>query len=135
MNATAEIQWRALACAFYDLGILSTCQRRRDAQSLLLIGCQSRAHVVDDASDDQTAPLQVIVDATNSNTALIASGYINQIALRFAKGYQQDRINRISPQLTERIPSVKLEQRPWYNPDLQSRWFFVPGIVGSLTRN
>jgi ABC-2 type transport system permease protein len=81
----------------------------------------------------QTAPLQVIVDATNSNTALIASGYINQIAIGFAKDYQQDRINRISPQLTERIPSVELEQRPWYNPDLRSRWFFVPGIVGTLT--
>ena len=73
----------------------------------------------------QTAPLQVIVDATNSNTALIASGYINQIALGFAKDYQQDRINRISPQMIERIPSVQLEQRPWYNPDLRSRWFFV----------
>lgn len=81
----------------------------------------------------QTAPLQVIVDATNSNTALIASGYINQIAIGFAKDYQRDRINRISPQLTERIPSVELEQRPWYNPDLRSRWFFVPGIIGSLT--
>ena len=81
----------------------------------------------------QTAPLQVIVDATNSNTALIASGYINQIALGFARTYQQDRINRISPQLSERVPSVQLEQRPWYNPELRSRWFFVPGIVGSLT--
>ena len=81
----------------------------------------------------QTALLQVIVDATNSNTALIASGYINQIALGFAKDYQQDQINRISPQLSERIPSVELQQRPWYNPDLRSRWFFVPGIVGSLT--
>ncbi|MFZ0734242.1 MAG: ABC transporter permease [Candidatus Sulfotelmatobacter sp.] len=81
----------------------------------------------------QTAPLQVIVDATNSNTALIASGYINQIALGFAKDYQQDRINRISPQLIERVPSVDLIQRPWYNPDLRSRWFFVPGVIGSLT--
>jgi drug efflux transport system permease protein len=81
----------------------------------------------------QTAPLQVIVDATNSNTALIASGYINQIALGFAQSYQRDRIHRISPQLSERIPFVQLEQRPWYNPDLRSRWFFIPGIVGSLT--
>lgn len=81
----------------------------------------------------ETAPLQVIVDATNSNTALIASGYINQIALGFSKDYQQDRINRISPQLAERVPSIQLEPRPWYNPDLRSRWFFVPGIVGSLT--
>jgi ABC-2 type transport system permease protein len=81
----------------------------------------------------QTTPLQVIVDATNSNTALIAAGYVNQIAMAFARDYQQDRIYRIFPQLADRIPNVQLEQRPWYNPDLKSRWFFVPGIVGSLT--
>jgi ABC-2 type transport system permease protein len=81
----------------------------------------------------QTAPLQVIVDATNSNTALIASGYISQIALGFAREYQKDRIYRIAPQLIEVMPSVELAPRPWYNPDLKSRWFFVPGIIGSLT--
>lgn len=81
----------------------------------------------------QTAPVQVIVDATNSNTALIASGYVNQIALGFTRAYQQDRMYRIAPQMVERMPSVQLEQRPWYNPNLKSRWFFVPGIVGSLT--
>ena len=81
----------------------------------------------------QTAPLQVIVDATNSNTALIASGYISQIAQGFAAEYQQDRIGRIAPQLIEVMPTVELAPRPWYNPDLKSRWFFVPGIIGSLT--
>jgi ABC-2 type transport system permease protein len=80
----------------------------------------------------QTAPLQVIVDATNSNTALIASGYIAQIAREFAQEYQKDRIYRIAPQLVEVMPSVELAPRPWYNPDLSSRWFFVPGIIGSL---
>jgi ABC-2 type transport system permease protein len=81
----------------------------------------------------QTAPLQVIVDATNSNTALIASSYISQIALGFARDYQLDRIGRIAPQLIEQVPSVQLEPRPWYNPGLSSRWFFVPGVIGSLT--
>jgi ABC-2 type transport system permease protein len=81
----------------------------------------------------QTAPLQVIVDSTNSNTALIASGYISQIALGYAQTYQQDRISRIAPQLLEAIPSVQLQARPWYNPGLKSRWFFVPGVIGSLT--
>jgi ABC-2 type transport system permease protein len=81
----------------------------------------------------QTAPLQVIVDATNSNTALIASGYISQIAQGFAAEYQQNRIGRIAPQFIEVMPSVELAPRPWYNPDLRSRWFFVPGIIGSLT--
>jgi len=80
-----------------------------------------------------TAPLQVIVDATNSNTALIASSYISQIALGFAQDYQKDRIYRIAPQLVEVMPSVVLEPRPWYNPNFSSRWFLVPGVIGSLT--
>ena len=28
---------------------------------------------------------------------------------------------------------VTLEQRPWFNPDLNGRWFFVPGVIGTLT--
>jgi len=81
----------------------------------------------------ETAPLQVIVDATNSNTALIASSYVSQIALAFAQQAQQQRLYRIAPQLIDQIPSVQLQPRPWYNPDLRSRWFFVPGVIGSLT--
>jgi ABC-2 type transport system permease protein len=81
----------------------------------------------------ETAPVQVIVDATNSNTALIASAYVTQIALGFAQDYQTDRIDRIAPQMIEQMPSVSLEQRPWYNANLSSRWFFVPGVIGSLT--
>jgi ABC-2 type transport system permease protein len=80
-----------------------------------------------------TAPVQVVVDATNSNTALIALGYLNQIAQRYAAGYQQDRMERIRPTLVSVAPSIELEQRPWYNTDLHSRWFFVPGVIGSLT--
>ncbi len=81
----------------------------------------------------QTARVQVIVDATNSNTALIALGYLNQIAERYAGDYQRDHMQRLAPQLVSFAPSVTLEQRPWYNPNLHSRWFFVPGVIGSLT--
>lgn len=81
----------------------------------------------------QTAPLQVIVDGTNSNTALIAAGYANQIAQRFGREYQRDRMLRLSPSAAAIAPSVQLQERPWYNTDLSSRWFFVPGVIGSLT--
>jgi len=102
-------------------------------QGKTTIGLEIHAGFAQNLRKGQTAPLQVIVDATNSNTALIASSYITQIALGFAQDYQKDRIYRIAPQLVEGIPSLQLEQRPWYNPDLRSRWFFVPGIIGSLT--
>jgi len=97
------------------------------------VGLEIDAGFAQQLRKGQAAPLQVIVDATNSNTALIASGYITQIAQNFAKEYQKDRIYRIAPQMMEVMPSVELAPRPWYNPDLRSRWFFVPGIIGSLT--
>jgi ABC-2 type transport system permease protein len=102
-------------------------------QGKATIGLEIHAGFAQNLRKGQTAPLQVIVDATNSNTALIASSYITQIALGFAQDYQKDRIYRVLPQILEEIPSVQLQQRPWYNPDLRSRWFFVPGIIGSLT--
>ena len=81
----------------------------------------------------QTAPLQVILDGTNSNTSLIALGYINQIASGFAADYQDDRIRRIAPQLAATLPRIEIQERAWYNPNLESSWFFVPGLVGTLT--
>jgi ABC-2 type transport system permease protein len=102
-------------------------------QGKTTVGIEIDAGFAEKLRKGETAPVQVIVDATNSNTALIASGYISQIALGFAQRYQQDRIARIAPQFAEVIPQVELEPRPWYNPGLSSRWFFVPGVIGSLT--
>ncbi len=82
---------------------------------------------------NQGALLQVIVDGTNSNTALIALGYINTIAQGFAEAYTADLARRIGGLPAMRQVQVTLEQRPWYNPDLNGRWFFVPGVIGTLT--
>lgn len=81
----------------------------------------------------QTAPVQVIVDGTNSNTALIALGYVSQIAAGFAEDYQRDRLQRLAPLLAAQAPRVELQRRPWFNADMKSQWFFIPGIIGSLT--
>jgi len=97
------------------------------------VAIQLRAGFAENLRSGQTAPVQVVVDGTNSNTALIALGYINQIVARFARDYQQDRMDRTAPQLVSLLPQVQIEPRPWYNEDLRSRWFFVPGVIGSLT--
>lgn len=81
----------------------------------------------------QIAHLQVIVDGTNSNTALLAVGYVNQIADQFAQDYARNRLYRLMPAMAATVPQITLEQRPWYNPDLNSQWFFVPGVIGSIT--
>ncbi|MGH9803784.1 MAG: ABC transporter permease, partial [Candidatus Acidiferrales bacterium] len=98
-----------------------------------VLGVQLHAGFAQRLRKGQTASVQVLVDATNSNTAFIALSYVNQIAEEFARGYQSDRLARVAPLLAARAPSVELDRRPWFNPDLRSQWFFVPGVLGSLT--
>jgi ABC-2 type transport system permease protein len=80
----------------------------------------------------QPAHLQVIVDSSNSNTALIAVGYVNQIANRFSENYETELVQRTAPLMLAQLPRVVLERRPWFNTDLDSQWFFVPGVIGNL---
>jgi len=81
----------------------------------------------------EAAPLQVVVDGTNSNTALIALGYINAIAQGFAQDYVADLAERTLGVRGQSQVQVTLEQRPWFNEDLNGQWFFVPGLIGTLT--
>lgn len=97
------------------------------------VGLEIHAGFAQALQKGESAPLQVIVDATNSNSALIAAGYISQIAMGFGQEYQRDHMARIAPQFMQVMPSLELAARPWYNPNLRSRWFFIPGIIGSLT--
>jgi len=80
----------------------------------------------------QEAPLQVLVDGTNSNTALIALGYINTIASGFAQDYAVNLAERTLGVLGMQQVRVTVEQRPWYNPDFNGRWFFVPGVIATI---
>src|SRR6056297_2876820 len=71
------------------------------------------------------AHLQVIVDGRNSNTALILLGYVRSIIEDFNRQWR-------ARQGTGGAPAG-LSMRAWFNPNLESRWFIVPGIVGLLT--
>lgn len=71
------------------------------------------------------ASVQVILDGRQSNTALITQSYVNAIVDEF----NQDRARAAGQ--TGR-PSV-LVQRAWFNPNMTSQWFMVPGLVATLT--
>lgn len=72
-----------------------------------------------------TAPLQVIIDGRDSNTAAIALNYVRTIVADFNAAWaaEHDRPG----------PPAELVARAWFNPNLESRWFIVPGIIGLLT--
>jgi len=73
----------------------------------------------------KSVPAQIIIDGRNSNTALLALGYLRGILTDFNLEW--------SRQHGLRGPPATLQIRPWYNENLLSRWFIVPGIVGLLT--
>jgi ABC-2 type transport system permease protein len=80
------------------------------------------------------APIQVLVDGTNSNSALIALGYINTIASGFAQDYAADLMQRVEGvKAQNNLIQIAVAQRPWYNPDFNGRWFFVPGVIATIT--
>jgi len=85
-----------------------------------------------DMENGRSAPLQVIVDGTNSNTALIALGYISQIAAQFSL---EQSSRAFSPRVGSAPPEIgiSLQTRPWFNEGLNDRWFFIPGVIGTLT--
>jgi ABC-2 type transport system permease protein len=99
----------------------------------VVMAVQIRPGFARDLDKEKTATVQVIVDSTNSNTALIALGYVSQIAAEFSSEYQIARLERAAPLLLAKAPRIELARRPWYNADLRSRWFFVPGVIGSIT--
>lgn len=73
----------------------------------------------------EPAPLQLIVDGRNSNTALIILGYARSIV----QGFNEARLAARGAT----GPPGHLEMRAWFNPNMQSRWFLIPGIAGLIT--
>ena len=72
-----------------------------------------------------SADVQVIADGRNSNTAGTALGYVNGIVQQFNAAWSGD--HGAPPQ------SVQVVTRAWYNPNLETRWFMIPGMIGTLT--
>ncbi len=74
--------------------------------------------------------MQLLVDGTTSNTATVAQAYASQIILRFGQEHGQgaQAASVGGRRHARRGPRV----RAWYNPNLESRVYNVPGVVGNL---
>jgi ABC-2 type transport system permease protein len=75
----------------------------------------------DAASNDAT--LLLAVNATDANTARIASGYVKGAISAWQAREAQD--GRPAPEM----PNIVTESRMWFNEANQSQWFLVPGVI------
>jgi len=85
----------------------------------------------DDLRAGKTAPLQIIVDGTDSTTAGIVLDYSAKIAGQFSEKVLTTRIERLRG-AAGRPGQVQLQTRAWFNENLESRNFYVPGVIAII---
>jgi ABC-2 type transport system permease protein len=95
-----------------------------DSRAVLLVVHVQRGFTRD-LLDGRPASLQLVVDGRNSNTALVALGYAKQLVNAFGRQWRAEHGGA--------GPPAEVVVRAWFNPNLESRWFIVPGLVGLLT--
>ncbi len=91
-----------------------------------------------DIARGRVASVQVLVDGTNSNTASIVSTQCTQVIRQFSakkleKLQRQKLVGRaVDRPLFAPLPTLTIEPRVWFNPELRSRNYFVPGVLVNI---
>jgi len=141
---------RALRARFEGSGrfqVTAVAESEQEVQRLL---DRSQVHAVvrvlpgfaRDLAQRRTAQVQVLLDGTNSNTASLVSAYAGQVINEYAadvspaQAKNQQTINLVirGPGLAVRpqLGQVASDTRVWFNPDLRSRNYFVPGVAANI---
>ena len=128
---------RALVSAFVSSGyfhLVASVYSDEEAERLLDLN-EARAVLVipegfgRDVTTGVTVPVQVIVNGDNANTATTVVGYASSI-LRTA-GAEYEALRR--PGAASPGQTIAVEPRIWYNPELRSTLFLVPGLIAYIT--
>jgi len=148
MDRTPES--RALRARFEGSGrfqVTAIADSEQDVQRLL---DRSEVHAVvrvlpgfaRDLAQRRTAQVQVLLDGTNSNTASLVSAYAGQVIDEFsadvspAQAKNRQTINLMirgpGQAVGRRLGEVDSGTRVWFNPDLRSRNYFVPGVAANI---
>jgi ABC-2 type transport system permease protein len=83
-----------------------------------------------DLARRESVPVQIIVDGAESQSAIIALSYATMIAQSYSQEILVERLRRLAPGLS--FARIDPRVRVWYNPDLKSRNYLVPGVLGLL---
>lgn len=73
----------------------------------------------------QAAPLQLILDGRNSSTAGSAASHVAAIVAAYNAS--------LTSSSAQRATGIQIERRAWFNPNLESRWNMMPGLIAALS--
>lgn len=121
---------RDLVAAFTASGYFEVAGRSDDSRDLAaaldagraILGITIPPGFARDLQAGGPARVQILVDGTQSNTATIALGYAERIVQGFAMPFAP----------SGDAGRIDLRERAWFNPDLESRNYNVPAVVGAI---
>jgi ABC-2 type transport system permease protein len=79
---------------------------------------------------NREATIQLLMDGTDANTATIALGYASAITLSYSQELLAQKMNRLG--VGKISPPIEPRIRIWFNPDLESKNFIVPGLIAVI---
>ncbi|HSR18858.1 MAG TPA: ABC transporter permease, partial [Ignavibacteriaceae bacterium] len=75
--------------------------------------------------------IQAIFDGSDGNKAGIAFGYVTGLVSSYSQGILAETKDKSGSKISF-ISSITPELRVWYNPDLKTRFFILPGLMGLI---
>ncbi len=88
-------------------------------------------HFTKDLARGRTTTIQTLYDGTDANTARTIAGYTEAIVAAYGGEITVDRLNNIRA-VAPAVPSVDGRVRVWYNPELESVNFLLPGVMTTI---
>jgi len=90
-----------------------------------------------DLARGRTTAVQILVEGTNSNTASLVSSYAGEIVSTYSaraltRQIKQRLMAASSSPVNVSARDLAARSRVWFNPDLRSRNYFVPGVVANI---
>jgi ABC-2 type transport system permease protein len=139
LDQDRTVQSRELADRFARSGYFDIERRPagpREVDALLDEGRVQVAIVIPrgfaaDLAADRTARVQLLIDGSDSMTAGMVAGYAGGIAGEYSARVAAERLARLRARV-QRVPAVEERIRVWYNPELTSVRYMVPGVLSMI---
>ena len=119
-----------------NFDVAGTVSRHEEMEARLASGSAKAALVIPpdferNISSRIPSDVQVIIDGDNANTASTVLGYSRVLITEF--GAAQANTGDQASGIRVPVPSIAVEPRIWYNPQLRSTLFLVPGLIAYIS--
>ncbi len=117
--------------------LVDVLDAQKQADALLQDGSADIAFVIPPQFEkqfyaDQGSQIQLLVNAINGQQATVGAGYLTAILQQFNEQLRQDAMPQLVVQSVNPLPTITVQNSYWYNPQLNYKYFMIPGILGEL---